>query len=69
MKMKNNEQDHFYEGNDNIKYQPTPMTKREVELVTNSVPFVHKWLKEKCIDFKICSDRKSQDKSIPRVEL
>ena len=36
---------------------PTSMTKQEVELVTESVSFVHKWLKEKGIDFKICSDR------------
>ena len=27
------------------------------------------WLKEKGIDFKICSDRNPADKSIPRVEL
>jgi hypothetical protein len=45
------------------------MTKQEVELVTESVSFVHKWLKEKGIDFKICSDRNPADKSIPRVEL
>lgn len=62
-------QDHFYEGKQNIKYAPTPMTKKEIELVTDSVPFIHKWLKEKGIDFKICSDRNPADKSIPRVEL
>ena len=62
-------QDHFYEGKENIKYAPTPMTKREIELVTDSVPFIHNWLKEKGIDFKICSDRNPADKSIPRVEL
>ena len=62
-------QDHFYEGKSNIQYAPTSMTKQEVELVTESVSFVHKWLKEKGIDFKICSDRNPADKSIPRVEL
>ena len=38
-------QDHFYEGKSNI--QCCSMTKQEVELVTESVSFVHKWLKEK----------------------
>ena len=59
MKMKNNGKTIFMKE----------MTKQEVELVTESVSFVHKWLKEKGIDFKICSDRNPADKSIPRVEL
>ena len=69
MKMKNNGKTIFMKEMIILKYAPTPMTKREVELVTNSVPFVHNWLKGKGIDFKICSDRNPADKSIPRVEL
>ena len=45
------------------------MTKQEVELVTeSSVPFVHKWLKEKGLTSRFVLIE-IPDKSIPRVEL
>ena len=52
-----------------LRYKDNDLIIRAFSREIGLVSFIHKWLKEKGIDFKICSDRNPADKSIPRVEL
>lgn len=62
-------QDHYYEGDSNIKYAKTPMNFHEVNTVVNSVEPLSKWLKSRGIDFTLISDRNPASKEVRRSSL
>jgi len=62
-------QDHYYEGESNIRYAKTPMNFHEVNTVVNSVEGLSEWLNSKKIKFQIISDKNPCSANVKRALL